>query len=74
MSDHGTYERSQQHYRDEGKGWVCEPCREARNAYAREHRTSIEAQRRYREAHRILRERHRGEYLRILNELQGDTP
>jgi hypothetical protein len=60
VADHGTYERSQQHYRLDGKGWVCEPCKKARSAYVK----------RQADAHRILRERHRGEYLRILNELE----
>lgn len=63
MSDHGTMGRARKHYRDEGKGWTCEPCRSAWNNYGAAAR----------EAHRILRERHRGEYLRILNELQGDS-
>lgn len=60
MADHGTYARAQKHYRDEGAGWVCVPCREALRT---RHNTTNEAL-------AILRDRHRGEYLRILNTLQ----
>lgn len=37
---HGTPARARRHYREEGAGWVCQPCREAAAAYQRERAAS----------------------------------
>lgn len=72
MKPHGTPTRAQQHRADGESlakdGGVCEPCRLAWNEYAKHHRSKSNDL--DRKAMRILRDRHPGEYARILYQLK----